>query len=133
MGVGPVDLTTKVHKEHLEQFYRLAGAFVMPGRGEGFGIVYLEALACGVPVVASKADASREAVLDRQMGFVVNPDNPEETRDGILSALRQKRGIVPSGLIRFSRESFDQRCAAILGECAGLPSALETRLAVHRG
>ena len=42
--------------------YRLADAFVMPGRGEGFGIVYLEALACGVPVVASSLDASREAV-----------------------------------------------------------------------
>ena len=40
----------------------LADAFVMPGRGEGFGFVFLEAMACGVPVVASTLDGSREAV-----------------------------------------------------------------------
>ena len=39
----------------MAEHFRLADAFVMPGRGEGFGIVYLEALACGVPVVASRA------------------------------------------------------------------------------
>lgn len=56
---------------------RLADVFAMPGRGEGFGIVYLEALACGVAVIASAADASREAVLDGTLGAVVDPDRPE--------------------------------------------------------
>ena len=66
--------------------------FVMPGRGEGFGIVYLEAMACGVPVVASSADASREAVRDGQLGVVVDPDDPEDLKRGIYRALDADRG-----------------------------------------
>jgi phosphatidylinositol alpha-1,6-mannosyltransferase len=67
--------------------YRLADAYVMPGRGEGFGIVYLEALACGVPVVASKLDGSREAVRDGALGILVDPNDAEGIKRGILEAL----------------------------------------------
>ena len=88
--------------------YRLADAFVMPGRGEGFGIVYLEALACGVPVVASALDASREAVRDGLLGAVVDPDDAGSVRAGILAALRSPRGV-PDGLRYFSFEAFTQR------------------------
>ena len=88
--------------------YRLADAFVMPGRGEGFGIVYLEALACGVPVVASRLDASREAVRDGMLGQVVDPDDPADVRRGILNALETPRGV-PDGLTYFSFEQFRRR------------------------
>ena len=96
--------------------YRLADAFVMPGRGEGFGIVYLEALACGVPVVASSLDASREAVRDGApdgapdgaLGEVVDPDDAASVRAGILNALAVERGV-PEGLSYFSFENFTQR------------------------
>ncbi len=49
--------------------YRLADAYVMPGWGEGFGIVYLEAMACGLPVLGSKLDGSREALREGDLGF----------------------------------------------------------------
>ena len=52
--------------------YRLADAYAMPSWGEGFGFVFLEAMACGVPVVASAIDGGKEAVLDGKLGFVVN-------------------------------------------------------------
>ena len=89
--------------------YRLADAFVMPGRTEGFGIVYLEALACGVPVVASRADASREAVRDGVLGEVVDPDDPIDLKRGIRAALARERGVVPDGLDYFSKERFTER------------------------
>jgi glycosyltransferase involved in cell wall biosynthesis len=88
--------------------YRLADAFVMPGRGEGFGIVYLEALACGVPVVASSLDASREAVRDGLLGEVVDPDDADSVRRGILDALAKEPGV-PEGLAYFSFEHFVER------------------------
>ena len=88
--------------------YRLADAFVMPGRGEGFGIVYLEALACGVPVVASALDASREAVRDGMLGEVVDPDDAASVRRGILAALSTERKV-PEGLTYFSFGQFVKR------------------------
>ena len=89
--------------------YRLADAFVMPGRGEGFGIVYLEALACGVPVVASSRDASREAVRDGALGEVVDPDDAASVRRGILRALATEHDGVPEGLAYFSFDRFRER------------------------
>src|SRR5688500_18199955 len=60
------------------EYYRLADLFVMPSRLEGFGYVFLEALAAGVPVIASKVDGSREAVRNGVWGALVDPYRPEE-------------------------------------------------------
>jgi phosphatidylinositol alpha-1,6-mannosyltransferase len=54
----------------LPDYYRLADAYVMPSQ-EGFGIVYLEAMACGVPVIAGDADGSADPLLDGQLGWQV--------------------------------------------------------------
>jgi glycosyltransferase involved in cell wall biosynthesis len=105
-----------VPEEEKADHVRLADAFVMPGRGEGFGIVYLEALACGVPVVASRADASREAVLNGEMGVVVDPDNLDSVRDGILEALRAPRGV-PEELEYFSVQRFRERWHRLIRDC----------------
>ncbi|MBR8833969.1 MAG: glycosyltransferase family 4 protein [Stigonema ocellatum SAG 48.90 = DSM 106950] len=94
-------------------YYRLADAFVMPGKGEGFGIVYLEAMACGIPVVASIVDGSREAVRNGALGFIVNPDDPQEIKAGILAALKCPKGVVPEGLEYFSNPNFELRCHQI--------------------
>jgi phosphatidylinositol alpha-1,6-mannosyltransferase len=94
--------------------YRLADTFVMPGQGEGFGIVFLEALACGIPVVGSRLDGSREALREGALGILVDPRRPEEIRAGILEALKRPRGVIPEGLDYFSFENFEKRCHRIL-------------------
>jgi phosphatidyl-myo-inositol dimannoside synthase len=91
--------------------YRLADAFVMPGRGEGLGLVYLEALACGTPAVGSRIDGSREALRDGELGELADPDQPQEIVDAIRRALARPRAV-PAGLAHFGWPSFAARAAA---------------------
>jgi glycosyltransferase involved in cell wall biosynthesis len=89
--------------------YRLADAYVMPSQGEGFGFVCLEAMACGIPVLGSKLDGSREALRDGELGVLVDPRNREELRLGLLEVLQRPRAIMPPGLNHFSLENFTRR------------------------
>jgi len=109
-----VVFTGFISEDEKQDHYRLADVFVMSGRGEGFGIVYLEAMACGIPVVASKVDGSRDAVRDGQLGILVDPDIPEEVMHGILSALTVKDRKPPPGLEYFSVANFQLRLNNLL-------------------
>ena len=103
-------------------YYNLADAFVMPGQGEGFGIVYLEAMACGVPVVGSVLDGSREALQDGRLGVLVNPRDLASVEAGIRQALGRVHGV-PSGLEHFTKRRFQERVQAILNRVAVGPLA----------
>jgi glycosyltransferase involved in cell wall biosynthesis len=59
----------------------------MPSRGEGFGLVYLEAMRVGRPCLVSTLDAGREVVNPPEAGLAVNPDNEDEIVDSICRLL----------------------------------------------
>ncbi len=61
-----VTLAGYIPDHELSAHYNLCDVFAMPSKGEGFGIVFLEALACGKPVVAGNKDGSVDAVLERK-------------------------------------------------------------------
>ena len=67
--------------------YNLADAFVMPSHGEGFGIALIEAAACGIPVIGSSVDGSREALLDGRLGQLLDPSKPDELARAILTVM----------------------------------------------
>lgn len=69
--------------------FALANAYVMPSTGEGFGIVFIEAAACGLPVIGSNADGSREALLDGRLGRLVKPGDATELIAAIEAALNE--------------------------------------------
>ena len=108
-----VVFTGYIAEQEKADHYRIADAFVMPGRGEGFGIVYLEAMACGIPVIASKADASREAVLEGKLGILADPGNPQEIRAAIKEALARPH-VLQKELEYFSFERFVERWHALI-------------------
>lgn len=108
-----VVFTGRVDEVEKSDYYRLADAFALTGRGDGFGFVLLEAMACGVPVVASVLDGSQEAVLNGELGFLVNPDEPDSLVQGLAKALKQPNAI-PSRLSYFSYENFCRRLTAVL-------------------
>ena len=116
-----VIFTGMVDEEEKADLYRLADVYVMPSRGEGFGFVFLEAMACGIPVIASKVDGSREAVLDGQLGAIVDPDEPHEIKQAIIEALQKPREI-PKNLEYFSFDNFTQRLHLIVDDVVGMTS-----------
>jgi phosphatidylinositol alpha-1,6-mannosyltransferase len=96
--------------------YRVADAFVMAGWGEGFGIVYLEALACGLPVIGSNLDASQEALLHGRLGMLVDPKQQAQLIDAVTKTLKLSKGSVSPELETFSLPAFAQRCSSIVSE-----------------
>jgi phosphatidylinositol alpha-1,6-mannosyltransferase len=88
---------------------------VMPSRGEGFGIVFLEAMACGVPVIGSSADGSREALQGGALGTLVDPTDADAIQEAILKTLSKPKAI-PAGLEEFSFARFERRVHDILSE-----------------
>jgi glycosyltransferase involved in cell wall biosynthesis len=70
-----VSLSGTLDGEHLAECYRGAQMLVVPSSYEGFGIVYLEAMAFGLAVIAGAAGASDEIVLHESTGFLVPTDD----------------------------------------------------------
>lgn len=95
--------------------YALADVYVMPSRGEGFGYVFLEALASGVPAIGSKHDGGREALRHGELGLLVDPANPAEIEAAIRELLvRGGQRSVPPGLEYFSFQRFMDRLNKIV-------------------
>lgn len=104
-----------IHEHEKCDHYNLADVFAMPSRGEGFGIVFLEAMACGVPVVGSTADGSVDALRGGALGILVNPDDHNDIKRGILEALHRPKHI-PDGLEYFSYANFELQLHGMMNE-----------------
>ena len=76
-----------VEHEKMPAYYAQADLFVLPSRRESFGLVLAEAMACGLPVVATAAGAIPEVVEDGVTGVLVPPDDPEALANAIGSLL----------------------------------------------
>lgn len=76
-----------VSTEDLVNHYRLADAYIMPSQ-EGFGIVYLEAMACGIPALSGDADGSADPMQDGKVGWQVPHRNPDAVAQACIEILQ---------------------------------------------
>jgi glycosyltransferase involved in cell wall biosynthesis len=89
MGLEPyIRWIGYVDEEDKPVVYRNASCFAFPSRYEGFGLPVLEALACGVPVVASNSASLPEVV--GEAGFAIDPDDDRQMAGSIIAALVQE-------------------------------------------
>lgn len=110
-------LTGFVPDIDLPAHYRLADAFAMPSRGEGFGIVFLEAMASGVPVLGGCEDGTRDALDDGRLGMLVAPDDVQAITAGLREMLDRSRtrstletsGLRQACLALHGRDAFAMR------------------------
>ncbi|MDX2100597.1 MAG: glycosyltransferase [Leptolyngbyaceae cyanobacterium bins.59] len=83
-----VTLAGFVPDEELGDYYNLCDVFAMPSKGEGFGIVYLEALSCGKPTLGGNQDGALDALCQGQLGVLVNPDDLEALTEALIQMLQ---------------------------------------------
>jgi glycosyltransferase involved in cell wall biosynthesis len=104
--------------------YRLADAFVMPSYGEGFGIALIEAAACGIPIVGSSADGSRDALLDGRLGRMVDPKKSDELIEAIAAALSSAGRRARNDLVEtFDVSRFRARVSYLMNKQTALAAA----------
>ncbi len=92
-----VIFTGRIKFEDLAKYIQLGEVFAMPSRDrffglevEGLGIVYLEASACGVPVIVGKSGGAPDAVIQNQTGLIVDGTKPQEISDAICRLFADK-------------------------------------------
>jgi glycosyltransferase involved in cell wall biosynthesis len=81
------EFTGWMPNEKLQQLYRRASVFVMPSLVEAFGVVFLEAMACGTPVIGAQVGGIPELIKHGENGLLVKPDNPDELAAALLAVL----------------------------------------------
>ena len=82
--------------DELARLYRGAAVVAYPSRFEGFGIPVIEAMACGVPVVASSHESLDEASGDAALR--ADPDEPGAWAEALQRAVAEREQLVPLGL-----------------------------------
>jgi phosphatidylinositol alpha-1,6-mannosyltransferase len=118
-----VVFTGRVTEEKLQDHYRLGDVFVMPNRRlangdtEGFGLVFLEANSCGIPVIAGKDGGSPDAVTDGVNGLVVDGNSVEEVARAMI-ALREdeelRARIITGARARASRSDWHEKAESLI-------------------
>lgn len=124
---APVVFTGKISSEQLEEEYQNAGAFVLPaivdsrGDTEGLGVVLIEAICLGVPVVASNVGGISDVVVDGETGILV----PEKDPKALAAAF--KRLSADPALVETLLKGGRKRIA----ECFSWDKIVERQIAVY--
>lgn len=130
LGVaGSVLFTGFVSERDLIAFYRKAAVFAMPSRGEGFGLVYLEAMAHSLPCIGALDDAAGEIIEDGRTGFLIQQSDCEGLSDRLVrlltdDSLRRAMGGAGHHAVqhRFSYERFSRRMLSLIESTVAMPA-----------
>lgn len=107
--------------------YRVADAYIMPSQ-EGFGIVYLEAMACGKPVLSGDADGSADPLQDGKLGWRVPHRDPDAVAAACIEILHHRdrrcdgRWLREQTLTKFSKNALKRQLQMLLEQKVYLPT-----------
>ncbi len=112
-------------QRELAACYAAADVFALPSTGEGFGLVFLEAMAFGKPVVGADAGGITDLIRDGSNGLLIPPNDPDALARGLSrllgdEALRRKMGACGAAMVRreYQFDAFREALDQILGDVA---------------
>ena len=114
-----VILSGFIPDEELAEHFALADIYCMPSRKEGFGIVFIEAMFYGKPVIAGNMDGSVDALKNGVFGLLVNPVDQQQITDGIKEVICNKEKYIPRQqevMAHFSFEVYKEKLRKIMEE-----------------
>jgi len=112
-----VKITGFIDDSELVAHFAMADLYIMPSMKEGFGIVFIEAMFYGVPVIAGNRDGSVDALINGELGLLVNPEDVDEIKNAIQKSLlnNQSRFTERRKMINnFGYEQYKQKLESIL-------------------
>ncbi len=113
------------------------GCLILPSEAEGFGLVLIEAMAAGVPVIASNVPGIRDVIRPNETGLLIDPHSPQDLAHAITNIVRDRplrNRLIESGLTdvhRFSWESILPMYQNVL-DLKVINGEAITPVAVHR-
>jgi phosphatidyl-myo-inositol dimannoside synthase len=112
-----VVITGFLAEEELAAHFSLADIYVMPSVKEGFGIVFVEAMYYGTPVIAGNADGSTDALLQGKLGLLIEPDNTKAITEALQKMITNKKAYEPDHALLmdyFGYEYYKERLEEVL-------------------
>ena len=117
-----VIFTGFVPDEEMALHFSLGNLFIMPSEKEGFGIVFIEAMFYGLPVIAGNKDGSADALCNGELGTIVDPDNIAEITAAIkkvLDAPQQNKPDADKLMYQFNYSWYKRKLHKCLARALG--------------
>jgi glycosyltransferase involved in cell wall biosynthesis len=106
-----VEMTGLLEREQVAKYMNKCDFFVLPSRYETFGVVYIEAMACGKPVIAVQNGGPDDFVKDFN-GILIEPENTEELTNAMCHMIENGSKYQPETIVKYVNKNFSSEAIA---------------------
>lgn len=97
----------KVKREDLPSFLKTGDAFVLPSKYETFGVVYIEALACGLPIIATKCGGPEDFYRE-DLGYIIDVGDEEALCDAMIKIIENRDKYDSTSMSKYVKNRFSK-------------------------